>query len=182
MLTDHAATNQTFTAAEWNTHIRDNFAELENTHAQTAGRYIMSKGANDLAQRAMFVEYVTNTQSTTSTSYTDLATTGPTITVGTGTTAVLFWMCALGNDTANAEAYCSLAVEGDSAVAASDAWAIKTDGIAGAISSGSDNVIRMGGFHRFTGLTAGNNTFKLKYRVSAGTGRFGVRTLSIMTM
>lgn len=177
-----ATSNQTFTAAQWNTHVRDNFAELENAHASTAGRYIMAKGANDLSERAMYVSYNTNVQSTTSTSYADLATAGPSITVGTDTTAVLYWMCSLGNDTASAEAYCSVDVSGASTVAASDAWAIKMDGISGALSSGTDNVIRMGMFHRFTGLTAGNNTFKLKYRVSAGTGRFGVRTIQIMTM
>jgi hypothetical protein len=47
-------------------------------------------------------------------------------------------------------------------------------------STSPDNLNAIGGFHRFTGLTAGNNTFTMKYRVSANTGIFGYRAIQVM--
>ena len=104
---------------------------------------------------------VATSETTTSTSYTDLATAGPAITVTTGTTAVIAITCDFSVSPAD-RGRIGVAVSGASTVAASDAKSLNS---AGAV-TGATKVIRL------TGLTAGSNTFTLKYLVGSGTGPF----------
>lgn len=175
-----ATLNQTFTAAQWNTHVRDNLLMTEAGVATTRGRFFTTTGANALAEGKVFQSADTNARTTTSTSYTDLSGSGPAVgnTIA-GTAATVFWQCAMGNTTTTATAYVSVAVSGASTVAASDTWAIYVDGMNAAATS-TDNLIRMAGVHRFTGLTAGYNIFTMKYRVTAGTGHFSARSVIAM--
>lgn len=177
-----ATLNQTFTAAQWNTHIRDNLAETEAGKATTRGRLFVSLGANSITEAKLFRGDDSSAKTTTSTSYTDLSGSGPAIsnTIATGqTTTTVFWQCTMGNNTTTAASYVSVAVSGATTVAADDRWAIQTDGL-NAASTATDNLIRMAGFHRFTGLTAGTNIFTMKYRVTAGTGFFSNRNIVAM--
>lgn len=174
-----AVANTTFTAAQWNTNVRDNMLETEGAKATTRGRYFVTLAANSIAERSWYVNSNNTALSTTSTSYTSLSTAGPTISSSTGTSAIVFWNCAMGSTTADAQAWCSVKVSGATTVAASDTWATMVDGMAAATSS--DNLIRMAGFHRFTSLTAGTNSFSMQYRVSAGTGWFYQRAISVMS-
>lgn len=175
-----AALNSTFTAAQWNQYVRDNLLETEAAKATTRGRYFVTSGANSISEQSWYMNYNNgSTQSTTSTSYTDLSSRGPSVTNTTGTVAIVWWACQMGSSTSGAQAWCSVEVTGSSAVSASDTWAIMFDGMAAA--SSSDNTQAVAGFHRFTGLTAGSNTFSMKYRVSAGTGYFANRSIQVMS-
>lgn len=175
-----AVLNATFTAAQWNTNVRDNLLETEAAKATTRGRYFVTLGANSIAERSWYTNTNSTTQSTTSTSYTNLASSGPSVTCTTGTIAIVFWHCQMGSSTSGAQAWCSPEVSGTSTVAASDAWATMVDGMSA--TSSTDNQMGLSGFHRFTGLTAGaGNTFKMKYRVSAGTGWFASRSIQVMS-
>lgn len=174
-----AVANATFTAAQWNTNVRDNLLETEGAKATTRGRYFVTTAANAIAERSWYMNYNTTIQSTTSTSYADLSTSGPSVTSTTGTSAIVFWHCKMGNTTSGQSVWCSPEVTGATTVAASDTWAVMFDGMSAATSS--DNQQGQAGFHRFTSLTAGLNTFKMKYRVSANTGWFGARSIQVMS-
>jgi hypothetical protein len=112
-------------------------------------------------------------QSTTSSSYTDLATVGPSITATTGTTALVTFTVTtdattLGGD----QGYASVAVSGATTVAASDDWSTVTR-LGG-------NFVTMSRTYGFTGLTAGSNVFTLKYKNGSGsTSRFSNRGLVV---
>ena len=118
-----------------------------------------------------------STQSTASTTYVDLATV-TSVTVTTGTSALCVWHAGANNASSNAGLYVSVAVSGATTVAATDDITNYTQtpssslGIYFPISSG----------HIFTGLTAGSNTFTLKYRTNTGTAFFGSRGIQVVAL
>lgn len=130
-------------------------------------------------------DFLATSQTTTSTSYTDLATAGPSVTLTTGTSAIVSVSCIASNNQANANAesgvtYMGFAVSGASTVTAADARA----GFGPQIhTSHSQN--RSGTF-LVTGLTAGSNTFTAKYRVggalATGTGTFSNRHITVLAL
>jgi hypothetical protein len=70
--------------------------------------------------------------------------------------------------------YMSVAVSGASTVAASDNWAISYK------SQAASDGVGISVAHRFTGLTAGSNTFTAKYRTTAGTESFQWRDIIVI--
>jgi hypothetical protein len=118
-----------------------------------------------------------STQSTASTTYVDLSTV-TSVTLTTGTSALCVWHAAGTNGSSNAGMYVSVAVSGATTVAA-------TDNIANYTQTSSSNLgiyfpIHSG--HIFTGLTAGSNTFTLKYRTDPGTAFFGSRGIQVVAL
>lgn len=106
--------------------------------------------------------YVETNQSTSSTSYTALATAGPSVTLTTGTSAFVVFGC-WGNDTGNLgnNQKMSIAVSGATTIAASDSWmAYGSEGL---------NGVSMVNGYIFTTLTAGSNTFTAQYAKVGGT-------------
>ena len=105
---------------------------------------------------------VSTAQATTSTTYVDLTTVGPTLTLTTGTSVIISISCNMNDTTNTAElGFMSFAVSGATTLAALDANAIS----AGHLSISGES----GSFSRtftLTGLTAGSNTFTAKYRSS----------------
>lgn len=124
---------------------------------------------------------VTSAETTTSTSYADLTTTTDTVsvTIGANGLALVSLYCGLmyNNTATTGYAYVSFAVSGASTVAASDNRSLLV------LPTGA-NVpqIGVGATFLLTGLTAGSNTFKMKYRVAAGTGGFGNRTIAVVPL
>ena len=114
-------------------------------------------------------------ESSTSTSYVDL-TTAQSVTLTTGTKALVhFSMTAYAN--VGQQLWTSVAVSGASTISASDNWSIYYRPAA------SGYAIRTGVTHLFTGLTAGSNTFTLKFKVDAGsTGNWNNRELIVIDM
>ena len=118
---------------------------------------------------------VATSQSTSSTTYADLATTGPAVTVTTGTKAlVLFGAYMYGSSTNSV--YCSVAVSGATTTAASDSWAIVHDS-----ATANYGGTRFSAY-MFTGLTAGSNTFTMKYRTTSSTATFSTRYIVVVDM
>jgi hypothetical protein len=110
-------------------------------------------------------------QSTTSTSYTDLSTV-TSVTVTTGTKAIAFISAQLWNSGSN-YALVSVEVTGASSVSATDDTAIRYySTIPG----------RFGIQIPFTGLTAGSNTFTMKFKASAGTATFVARSITVIDL
>ena len=113
-----------------------------------------------------------------STAYTDLATVGPSVTLTTGTFALVFWNATVWqNTTSGADGVLmSIAVSGATTSAASDAIALKdTD------ASGTSFGRHYSTFTVYTTLTPGVNTFTCKYRTSnAGNGaNFSDRRIAV---
>lgn len=118
------------------------------------------------AVTAINLDYISTEQSTSSTSYTDLATTGPTVTLTTGTSAiVVFGAIYRDNDNLGNDGFMSVAVSGASSVSASDTWS--------AFGNQGLNLCHIVNAYKFTGLTAGSNTFTTKYKKSGGTSSAG---------
>jgi len=171
-----AVAGSTFSAAQFNQYVRDNLNETAPAKATAAGQLFVSTGPNAIAARIPSSAFVATSQSTTSTSYTNLATVGPVVTVTTGTQAVALFSSGIDSDTANAAALASVQVSGASSVAANDNWALIRDGLANA------NILQMGDFHLFTGLTAGSNTFTMMYKAGSNTATFVRRELLVIPL
>lgn len=171
-----AVLNATFTASQWNTYVRDNSLETMPAKATTAGRWFIATGANAIAERAISYAEVLTSQSTSSTSYTNLTTSGPAVTVTTGTRALVFMSARMSNSTDNAECWASVTVSGATTSAASDTRALSLEG------AETSNTNAYGCFHYYDTLTAGSNTFTLQYKAGSGTATFENRRLLVLAM
>lgn len=124
------------TAAQLNTHLRDNLNYL----------------------RSSATAVVATQQSTTSATYTDLATAGPAVTITTDTQALVLLFCGQMNPAINSSMAMSFAVSGATTIGATDTQA-QTLQIAGSgVNIGGGIPILV------TGLTPGSHTFTSKYR------------------
>lgn len=169
-----------FTAAQWNTYVRDNLNQTAPALAANVGSMFVGTGSHALAERQIKSAYVANMETTTTTSYGDnLAHTGPSVTITTGTFAIVSFYVYQGNLTAGSAAQTTVQVSGATTIAAADDWYIAIDGLAASSTSGSgDNMLRLGRSVAFN-LTAGSNTFKMVYKCSSGTGVFADRKLVV---
>ena len=119
------------------------------------------------------VSAFTSTSGTTSsTSYTATLSSGgtnPSVTLVTGTTALVHLRYRGSPPPAGAQAYCSVAVSGAGTVAASDDNGLFTN--TGLLGHGHSFVL--------TGLTAGTNTFTIQYRVTGNSTAFEMRGIIV---
>lgn len=169
-----AVSNATLTAAQWNASVRDNLVETAPAKSTTAGSIFVSTGTNSVAQRPVLSDTVDTSETTTSTSYVDLATVGPQITATTGDKALLLYAVQMNNSVSGSASLASWAVSGASAVSAGDATSLNVD------TAANFQDVRAADIRRVTGLTGGSNTFTLKYKVSANTGTFQRRHLVLI--
>jgi hypothetical protein len=168
-----ASANTAFTAAQFNTVVRDNLNETAPAKATTAGRIFVTTGANAIAERAVESAEVVTNETTTSTTYADLATSGPAVTLTTGVKAMIIITGQGEINAADAQSFISYAVTGASSVAAADENCLVFT------SATSNDPYRASAVNHQT-LTAGSNTITLKYRVSASTGTFRRRQLIVI--
>ena len=118
--------------------------------------------------------YIASQQNTSSTSYVDLSTVGPTVTLVTGTKALVAVTGWTHNPTNSAYSYVGYAVSGATTIAASDTTAM--------IFSTAAYIFRCTTVGLVTGLTAGSNTFTMKYRTNAGISYFQEREIFVQDM
>jgi len=169
-----AVANAALTAAQWNASVRDDLAETAPAKASASGRYFASSGVNVISERTPLTDVLGTSETTAATSYANLATVGPNVTVTSGATCLASVTCILTNDTAGSNVYCAYQISGATTVAASDAAGV------GHAVSGSGRILSASKVRLHTGLAAGSNTFRLMYRVSAGTGTFQSREISVL--
>lgn len=170
-----AVANSTFTAAQFNLHVRDNLLQTAPAKATTAGRIFVTSGVNTISEREITSDTVSTAQTTTSTSYTDLTTLGPQHTVATGVAALVFWGANTTNTVANEASLMSVAVSGATTIAASDGYALC---VRGPVSPSTNSAAQF----RLFALTPGNNTFTCKYRTQSGTATFTERRLTVIAL
>jgi hypothetical protein len=179
-----AVAGSIYTAAQFNTFVRDNLNETAPAKATTAGSYFVTSGTNQIAERVIGQAQVTTGDSSDQTSYADCTDTvptggsptpGPAVTVFTGSTALVVVGGRIGGGTVSTQSVkMSWQVDGASSIAAADTWAA---GVVGFTSSGFAYDSRA---YLCTGLTQGLNTFTAKYSVSSGIGQFSNRTILVM--
>ena len=119
---------------------------------------------------------ITTNETTTSTSFTNLTTVGPEVTVTTGTKALVIIKCGSYTTNANYAALMGCAVSGSSSISANGTRIYSSDSTLGHVDGSSGFII--------TGLTAGSNTFTAKYAGSGGgtTATFRDRIISVVDM
>ena len=174
-----AVANSVFTAAQFNQFVRDNLNETAPALATAAGGYFVADGVNSIVERRISGAIDIDVGGiTTSTTYTNLdapSAVGPSVTLTTGTQALVFIHTQCQNSGAGS-ARASVDVSGATTIASADNRSIATFGSA-------DNGLGASTWTWYTGglaLTPGSNTFTMKYRVSSGTGTFDDRRIAVM--
>src|SRR3546814_202966 len=107
-----AVAGSVFTAAQFNTNVRDNLNETAVAKATQVSSHFVGNGVNSLVERLSDTDFISTTESSTSVTYTDLATVGPTVTATTGTRAMVFIRCAMENTGASNGTFMSFDVTG----------------------------------------------------------------------
>ncbi|MEO5875529.1 MAG: hypothetical protein ABIS86_17065 [Streptosporangiaceae bacterium] len=172
-----AVANTAFTAAQWNTHGRDNLNVTAPGVATTAGGWIVSAGLNTVVQRTPMVHYVGTGGGTDQTSYVDLTSTGATLTVTTGPSAIVSFGAQMSNNVAGLGSRVAVDVTGASTLEASDLNSFYAE-------SGNANDAFKGTWTTiFSPLVPGVNVFTLKYRTTTGggTSQFSSRVLTVIS-
>jgi len=155
----------------------DNLQETMPGKATAAGQMLVAIAANAIAPRAWYAAAsVATAETTTSTSFTDLATAGPSATLPTGTTVLVHITALVANNTGNRLSRVGIDVSGSTTVAAQVADSLQFE------SSNANDQARYTHTAVLTGLTAGSNTFKMQYNVSAGTGTFTDRKIIVQPL
>lgn len=151
-------TGEIVTATILNTDVRDNLVDLDRRTTVTGG-------------------LVTAAETTASTSFTDLTTVGPAVTVTIGSTgkALVAVYASIDSNTTSARGYMGFGISGATTLAASLDRAIGYANSAVANRGG-----RMGSAFLQDGLNAGSTTFTAKYRADdTGTSRFADRRILV---
>lgn len=150
-------------------------------HDWTTGEFITEALLDEIANDLTDLNRRTNPdgnsvvtlQTTTTGSFTDLATAGPqcTVTVGSSGKCLLIVSCKLWTSTSTDLAYATYEVSGATTIAA--------DANKGLQGLGSSSGLQTGTFVTLEKtLTPGSNTFKMKYKVDGGaTGSFALRSI-----
>jgi hypothetical protein len=121
---------------------------------------------------------VSTGETTTSTSYTDLTTSGPsvTVTIGHNGLALLTVGCDESNATAGAFCFMGWSASGANTIAV-------TDGNAFIVKNAASNTeVNASLSILLTGLTPGATTFIAKYKTNAGTANFSFRRLAVIPL
>lgn len=165
------------TAAQLNV-LSGDLNETAPAKATAAGQLFVSTGANVIAARQPAFATIATNETTTSATFVDLLTVGPTVTVTTGTAALVMVSSDQSSNTAGAFSQSGYAISGATTLAASldRATAIRTP-IANYGMNATLAVYQ-------TGLTAGSNTFKEQYCTSSGggTASFQTRRISVIPL
>jgi len=167
-------TAEVVTASHMNTDVRDNFLVTGPAIVANAGEILVADAANSLVARLPDAARVDTSETTASTSYADLATSGPAVTSTVFNRALIVLSSNLENDTAGAVCAMSYALTGAEVSSATDNRALLYE------SGAANDLLGATWAEVRTGFTSGSTTFTAKYRVTAGTGTFRRRNLSVI--
>jgi len=128
---------------------------------------------------ASATDSIATSQSGNSATYADLATVGPTVTLTTGTKALVIVAARISADFAGSGALVSFAVSGASTVAATDTNSLNSYAQAAGTFL---PIYRASVATLVTGLTAGSNTFTMKYKRINTSITYLDRTITVIDM
>lgn len=158
---------------------RDDLNATAPALATTAGRIFVATGTNAIAERAINGGVVTTSETTTNTSFVDLTTVGPAVnSITTGVNALVMITSELANNTVGAFSVAAYAVSGATTSAAT------TDKGIWLRAATANQGIRCSTVHLETGLTAGSNSFTMKYAMTGGggTAEFQQRRIAVIAL
>jgi hypothetical protein len=167
-----AVANATLTAAQWNASVRDNLLMTAPALASAAGQIFVATAANTIAARTPAAAHVDTSETTASSSPTDLTTPGPAVTVTSGTKLLVFVSCRVSSSSASYAAIAGFAISGATTFSAD----IQHSG-----NSAGTSAATVGGAWLMD-VTAGSNTVTMKYNTVSGgsTGTFSNRYLVVI--
>ncbi len=169
--------NNVLTAAQMNTHLRDNVLELAPAKATTnLGSWFISQGPNRIEERLVRTARVDTTQSTKSSSWTDLDTVGPQVTVTTGQAAIVMLGCRTGNTILDNSASMGFKITGYTDQEPEEKFSIQSDG------RSANTHAQWGVTFYVDDLNPGINTFTCKYKVGGETGQFSQRFIGVLSL
>jgi hypothetical protein len=173
-----AVSSAALTAAGWNATVRDNLAETATAKAATPGGYFVATGANAIAQRLPQMASVLVTETTTSDSYGDLTTFGPSVTVETGVAALVIIHAQVSTTTGSGSARMSYLTSGETDINPADNRSVGWFGETAQGPTASTAILHGAG----AGLdqNPGTHTYTAKYRVTSGTGQFQHRRIMVL--
>jgi hypothetical protein len=169
-----AVASSALTAAQWNASVRDNLLQTAVAKVTTAGSHFVATGSHTLAQRTIVDDIVETTGSSSSTSYINLSSVGPYVNATTGVKALTWMNCSMSNSVMAGGTYASLEIYGDTTLAPSDARGLYLQNDIG-------HDVRAG-VCTLNDTTPGSNTFRMQYRVAAGTGTWLRRRIIVMPL
>jgi hypothetical protein len=170
-----AVAGTAFTAAQFNTYVRDNLNTTAPAVATTAGRIIVTTGLNSVTERNPDVGFLATSQGTATTTYTDLATVGPTITVTCGVKAMVIIGGGISNSTAGSGGRIGVDLSGANTSAASDTNSFLIE------SGNASDAFKGTWVTIFSPISVGSTQFRLKYRcVGAATATFNDRLVAVV--
>lgn len=172
-----AVANTPMTAALYNNNVRDNFRCTAPYLTGTVGDTFVVRSANTIVSTPIQFATVTTSQTTASTSFTNLATVGPSITVSEilGQQAMVWMSAEVSNDTLNFQSWATVEVTGASTyTASSERSAVTRDGL------GATSPCQYMATYLFDPIARGSSvTFTMKYKVGGGTGTFANRRMAV---
>lgn len=172
-----AVAGSVYTAAQFNTFVRDNLLETAPAKATATGGYFVTTNTNQISERVPGQDEVLSSETTSNTLYTDLATAGPAVTVTTGDRAVVMLSARVQSNTVGQSGYASVQVSGASTIAADDNRAV-------GLSAAAANQLVVASHVSVVTVVPGSNTFTMKYRSTSGaaTATFANRRIAVFPL
>ncbi len=156
-------TSEVVTASLLNTHVRDNLLQTAPAKASAGGGYIIGTGVGVVAERQLANAEVTTGEGTASSTFTNLATSGPAVTVTTGTVALVVVSARVTGSAIGVRPVMGWAVTGATSLSAAEQYCFEAEiSVSGDFYQASHMSTRT--------LTGGSNTFTAKYADIGGTG------------
>lgn len=153
------------TAAQLNI-LSGDLNETAVAKATSGGQWFFSTAANTMVARTpAAATTVGGDQSTSSSTFTDLTTVGPAVTLTTGTTAMVFFSAFAFHSSPPGSADMSYAISGASTIAAGTFTGSRVSTESAASTAAKLAFTKV---NWVTGLTAGSNTFTMKYLAVGG--------------
>lgn len=172
-----AVAGSVFTAAQFNQSIRDNLAETAPAKATTPGSYFTTSATNQITERVPVTASINTADTTTSTSFADMASVGPSVTLTTGVKALIVVSAEINNNTISQAGRVAVDISGATTLAPGNNDVLRQE------TSGTAEFQRCSLVYLQSGLTPGVNTFKLMYStVGSSTASFNFRNILVLPM
>lgn len=171
-----AVANNAFTAAQFNTYVRDNLNETAPAKATLTGQIPVATGTNAIAMRRVSSDVIAAIWNTTSTTYSDSVAAGPIVSLTTGDRALVMMHCFVTANTNSEYAFYTFDVSGATTSTPNDNRAVYFARYTTQIGMSCGTTVLV------TGLTPGTNVFTAKYRSSnaTNTATFDNRRLAVL--
>lgn len=169
--------NNVLTAAQMNTHLRDNLRELAPAKATTNnGSWFIAQGPNRIEERLVRTARVSRLQVTKSSSWTDLTTIGPQVSTVTGKAAIVMLAARIGNTVLDNSASMGFSISGYTEKDPEEKYSMQSDG-------------RAANTHAIFGVTfyvedlnPGLNIFTCKYKAGGEQAEFDARFIGVIPL